>query len=101
MRFGERRAVGTKSVFRRGVFGYVRLLPRSKRLRARSRSATISLILVIWDVIRIGVLILVVVRSIVLWTLVILVLVLVAETFRRHGTSGIGERCVCIRCKFF
>ena len=96
MRFEERRAVGT-----RGVFGCVRLLPRSERLRARSRSATVSLVLMIWDVIRIGVLILVVVRSIVLWRVVILVLVLVAETFRRHGTSGIGERCVRIRCKFF
>lgn len=43
----------------------------------------------------------IVVRSIVLWRVVILVLVLVAVTFWRHGTSGIGERCVRIRWKFF
>lgn len=55
----------------------------------------------ILGVIRIRMRVLVVVRSIVLWRVVILVLVLVAETFWRHGTSGIGERCVRIRCKFF
>lgn len=49
--------------------------------------------------IRIGVL--VVVRSIVLWRVVILAPVLVSGTFGRHGTSGIGERCFRIRCKFF
>lgn len=54
-------------------------------------------------VIRIGVLAVFwnVVRSIVLWRVVILVLVLVAETFWRHSTSGIGERCVRIRWKVF